>query len=746
MGLIPSIPHVARRLAGGVCLVALVGGLTVTCVNAGPRTVLLRRNSTSVTYDAAQTQWSISTGALDLTVGLGSDGILAIQHLALPGKDPLDVGQEPESRLAVGGEERWLQDGKDRPISFVEARTDDYRGGARLSLVFVDGERGARITRHYVTYPDAPSFVELWSEVERLAADEPIDVSVLAPWRVQLRARGVRWMRGLDAPADHPDISFQRQARDVGDGEAFSLASWGRSTSVDVPFVAVPSGVGTFVGGLLWSGTWQMDIAGTGDGLRIDANMRDIVVTVPADRAIESAHGFIGLIDGDEHGISNGVGRLLHALRGGRGFPRAVTYNPWFIHGTRIDEATLERELQTAAAIGIEVFQVDAGWYVGAGEDGAFDFTSGLGSYQIDTARFPGGLRPLGEKIRDTGMQFALWVEPERVDRRLVGRNGSVEEGWLATTDGSFAPGVSNSEARSAQICLSHPDAWQWVFDKLTTLIESNGVNYLKIDSNFWINCTREGHGHGSRDGNYWHVQGLYRLLTALRERFPDLVIENCAGGGNRIDLGLARYTDVAWMDDRTTPSEHVRHNLEGLLWFLPPSYLLGYAMRAENEPLSVSGDVGLVTRSRMPGVFGLSFKYDELSEFDVDRLAHEVAIYRRVRDVVGPSSYSIVLSQQTRSDAPPPWDVVEQFGRDTAGAVIFAFQNDDSDGVRVTPRDLQPDTLYELVSADRGSVGRLAGSVLMRDGFEIPFSHATRGHVFLLIPSGPAATATRHK
>lgn len=72
---------------------------------------------------------------------------------------------------------------------------------------------------------------------------------------------------------------------------------------------------------------------------------------------------------------------------------------------------------------------------------------------------------------------------------------------------------------------------------------------------------------------------------------------------------------------------------------------------------------------------------------------------------------------------------------------VILAFQNaTDVEAIRVTPRDLQADVVYELYSADRGVLGRLAGSVLMRDGFEVPASPVTRGHVFLLSPAGQAS------
>jgi len=78
-------------------------------------------------------------------------------------------------------------------------------------------------------------------------------------------------------------------------------------------------------------------------------------------------------------------------------------------------------------------------------------------------------------------------------------------------------------------------------------------------------------HNH-QPDGNFGHVNALYGLLSALRDRYPDLLIENVSGGGNRLDIGMLRYTDVAWMDDRTAPSVHVRHNIEGLTAVFPPA------------------------------------------------------------------------------------------------------------------------------------------------------------------------------
>ena len=92
----------------------------------------------------------------------------------------------------------------------------------------------------------------------------------------------------------------------------------------------------------------------------------------------------------------------------------------------------------------------------------------------------------------------------------------------------------------------------------------------MKWDNNAWVNCNRTGHDHGASDGNFAQVQGLYEILQSLRDRYPDLLIENVADGGSRIDFGILRYSDVAWMDDRTSPPMRARHNLEGLSSVLP--------------------------------------------------------------------------------------------------------------------------------------------------------------------------------
>src|SRR5262249_26936749 len=150
------------------------------------------------------------------------------------------------------------------------------------------------------------------------------------------------------------------------------------------------------------------------------------------------------------------------------------------------------------------------------------NFDEGLGTWQADPARFPSGLAALRDYAHSLGMKFGIWVEPERVNLSVVGQDG-LDERMLATAAGSY------QSDHSALICLAGAAGRQWVVDRLTALVNDVQPDYLKWDNNLWVNCDRPGHGHGTTDGSFAHVTALYQILDALRQRFPNLLIENCS-------------------------------------------------------------------------------------------------------------------------------------------------------------------------------------------------------------------------
>jgi alpha-galactosidase len=695
-----------------------------------------------VTHDARADSWTIGASDVPLAMGFARDGALVLFGFNGDSQGVL-LADRTDAPVRIDGREIVLGDMPKAGVAFAGDRIEDYRGGLRLTLAFNATSAHAHIRRHFVTYPNTP-VIETWFEIERLDPKLPITVSDIAAFRVGVAGRDLQWKRGLLAD-EGLDEAFRDEVQPVGDGVSFAIGAAGRSTATSLPWAMMRAGRGTFFGGLLWSGGWRIAAAGDSAGTVIVAGLGDTETTVPAEGPLEGVHGFFGGVPGGEADVAAAMRTfLVDGLRQGREFPALVSYNSWFVRGATINEANIRQEINAASQIGVEVFQLDAGWHAGAGAKGPYDYTSGLGSWQVDEERFPHGLGAIGETVRAAGMRFGLWTEPERVDVAVVGQPGGPDESWLAASDGALDPGVPNEEADHAMVCLAHPAAWRWVHDHLARLVERDGVEYLIIDSNDWINCTREGHGHGPRDGNFAHVQALYRLLEALRERFPHLLVENCAGGGNRIDLGLARYTDAGWMDDRTNPAMHVRHNLEGLSQLFPPSYLFSYVMPSGQEPMIDAVDFKLLVRSRMPGVMGLSYRFDELGEREYSMLASEVDVYRRARALV-PKASAVLLSPRVYQASWPAWEVMEHVTPDGGAAVVFAFHNDGAiESVRVVLQRLAPDASFAVESADAGPLGEFTGQALMSQGFELAGSPNTGAHVIFVQRVNGAASRVK--
>ena len=695
-----------------------------------------------VTVSTTENGWAVSNALITYAVGFDANGDLVVQDLRRTG-DTRSWRPAPvrETLFRLGDREVGLTRSDASGFRHVGVDVPESGPGLELRIVFESARDGMRATRVYKVLPQV-AILEAWTELESLnGRSNPVSEMV----SLQLTVDGslVRTVDGLNAPAETGG-SFAVHNRLTSQDEPIILEELGRSTARYVPLVTVASARGTLVTGLMWSGAWRMDLVGRpGDRTEITSWQSSTVTAVTPGRSVAMPHAILGVIEGDEAGIPAALHRfIVVGLRGGRLLEPMVTYNTWFSTGTRIDEELIEQEMEQAAAAGAELFELDAGWYEGAGALHDFDFSSGLGSYRVDRDKFPRGLRPLAERAHQLGMKFGLWVEPERVDLRYVDEPGGPREAWLQLEDGRYESGVANEDARNALLDLGHPDARAWVLEKLSALIHESGADYLKWDNNAWVTNTRPLPGAGIRDGNFRHVAGLYELLAALRERFPRLLIENCSGGGNRIDLGLMRYTDVAWMDDRTSPSAHVRHNFQGLSTFFPPAYLLSYLLHDSNEPMHDAADFALYARSRMPGVFGMSFPPDSLDERDMDRLREATDRWKDLRRVQASAS-AVAVSPQVLGPDSGPWDATLLVSPAADSGVLYVFQNDgDVPGVRLRLRALER-TFDYLVASDReGELGVFSGAALMDDGLEVFGAESTGAHLITLARLSPEEAA----
>ena len=543
--------------------------------------------------------------------------------------DVLTVGNLPDALATIDGTLCRLGGaGSPFGVHSIDAAVGSHF--VSISVRFTSETHAVVATRHYLVYPRGGG-VEMWTDFET-SDGEAYAVENLNAYMLTVPQGSIEWIsrvlaRRLQKAARLPDaLATSRMAS--GSRSDRPLCRLERT----VPYFSIGNGHRRFVTGVIWSGAWGAELEQRDGALQVSVGLPSMSATVRPGRGVEGPHAFVGVVPDAPGNDVAAVTQFVYASRAGRPFPALTTFNTWFLHGTAIDEDTIRTELDYASALGIELLQVDAGWYPGGSRDAIFDFTRGLGSWTVDRERFPSGLRGLVDHAHERGLKLGLWVESKRVDLETVGRDGLAEERFLAQQNGQYHPGVPNDGARDAQICLADPDARARVLRRLTELLDEAGPDNLKWDFNRWVTCTREGHGHPVNGGNYAHTRGLYEILAALRERYPAMSVENCSGGGHRIDFAMARLTDTAWMDDRTAPSWHVRYNLQGLTAAFPAPYRFSYVLPHPDEPIHEAHDMALLVRSRMPGVVGLTADLPNLTEGELNELTDQIALAKNLR------------------------------------------------------------------------------------------------------------------
>ncbi|MEO3809247.1 alpha-galactosidase [Sphaerisporangium sp. B11E5] len=261
--------------------------------------------------------------------------------------------------------------------------------------------------------------------------------------------------------------------------------------------------------------------------------------------------------------------RHLRARPEHPGAPRPVVLNTWEAVYFRHDLGVLAELAEHGARIGAERFVLDDGWFLGRRDD-----TTSLGDWTVDPAVWPDGLEPLAARVRELGMDFGVWFEPEMVN--LDSELARAHPEWVF--DAGHGPGLPSRYQHVLD--LGHPEAYAYLFERMSTLIGRLGVAYVKWDHNRYL--LDAGHTPDGRPGVRRQVEQVYRLMAALKAAHPGLEIESCASGGGRIDLGVLEYADRVWPSDCNDP--HERLEIQRWTGLLVPPEMQGTHIGAEES------------------------------------------------------------------------------------------------------------------------------------------------------------------
>lgn len=298
--------------------------------------------------------------------------------------------------------------------------------------------------------------------------------------------------------------------------------------------------------------------------------------------------------------------------------PRAVHVNSWEGFYFDHDEAALMALADRSAALGVERFVLDDGWFAGRNDD-----TAALGDWTPDPTKYPRGLGPLADHVVALGMEFGLWVEPEMVnpDSDLF----RAHPDWALRVDG-IAPPTSRHQL---VLDLGQAEVRNYLFERLDTLLRDLPIAYLKWDHNRDLAPAGDAGGHA---GYHAQVLGTYALIDRLRAAHPAVEIESCAGGGGRTDAGIATRTHRFWTSDCIDAVSRIRMQ-RGFLHFMPPE-LMGSHVGADPAHSTGRGQsMAFRAAVALPGHIGVELDPATLAPDAAATLALWITRYKHFRN-----------------------------------------------------------------------------------------------------------------
>lgn len=304
---------------------------------------------------------------------------------------------------------------------------------------------------------------------------------------------------------------------------------------------------------------------------------------------------------------------------------RPVLINNWEATYFDFDEEKILTIANKAKDLGIDLFVLDDGWF------GTRDTDNGsLGNWTPDLRKLPNGIRGLANKIVDLGLQFGLWFEPEMVsvDTPLF----AAHPDWRIGN-----PDKHISHGRNQFVLdFSRSEVVDNIFEQIDKVLSSAPITYIKWDMNRYISESYSAALDKQNQGELFHryILGVYDLYEKILEKFPDLLIESCAGGGGRFDPALLYYAPQAWASDDTDAVERLRIQY-GTSMVYPLSSIGSHVSEVPNHQVGRLTSLSMRANVAMFGTFGYELDITNFSEAESAEIRTQIMTFKGYQKLI---------------------------------------------------------------------------------------------------------------
>lgn len=385
---------------------------------------------------------------------------------------------------------------------------------------------------------------------------------------------------------------------------------------------------------------------------------------------------------------------------------RPVLINNWEATYFDFTPEKLVAIAKDAKELGIEMLVMDDGWFGKRDSD-----YSGLGDWFINEKKLKGGLKNLVEEVNKAGMKFGIWFEPEMIseDSDLY----RAHPDWALTV-----PGRSFTRARHQLVLdFSREDVRTYIFDRMCEILESANIEYVKWDANRHLTDVWSAKLPADRQGEVFHryILGLYDFLEKLTQRFPNLLIEGCSGGGGRFDAGMMYYHPQIWCSDDTDAIERLDIQY-GTSFGYPISTVGSHVSVCPNHQTGRS--VSMKTRGivAMAGTFGYELDITRLSQEEKDMVKIQVEEFKKYYSLIQQGDY-YRLTDDGRKSPYVAWEFAAEDGTEALLNVVTLRVRAYAMPYTVRINGLKPEAVYEV----EGTGEKYSGAALINGGYLLP-------------------------